>query len=90
MDLSTMENKHGDGAYASLESFEADFRLMIANCRLYNDAEVPENKPVLDLCTKLEDAGNMLFHAAHNPGVADADELMAPRRSSRGKRRRRK
>ena len=35
-------------------------------------------------------AGNMLFHAAHNPGVADADKLMAPRRSSRGKRRRRK
>lgn len=39
MDLSTMKKKLDAGQYATADEFEADFRLMLQNCYLYNGAE---------------------------------------------------
>lgn len=39
MDLATMKRKLDEGAYRTAAAFEADFRLMLANCRQYNPAD---------------------------------------------------
>lgn len=36
MDLQTMGHKLQNGMYKDRQEFEADFRLMIQNCRTYN------------------------------------------------------
>lgn len=41
MDLSTMGAKLEGGAYSDRTEFEADFRLMIANCKQYNATGSP-------------------------------------------------
>ena len=38
MDLSTMSVKLEQGQYKNRSEFEADFRLMMNNCRTYNSA----------------------------------------------------
>lgn len=38
IDLSTISAKLEAGMYKDLESFEADFRLMVNNCHIYNPA----------------------------------------------------
>jgi len=50
MDLSTMKKKLDSRGYGSAEDFEADFRLMCANCRTYNGP----NSSIVDLCGQLE------------------------------------
>jgi len=39
MDLGTMQKKLNDGLYATKEEFEADFKLIISNCKKFNDSD---------------------------------------------------
>lgn len=44
MDISTIERKLNEGAYAEPEEFEQDVRLMFNNCYTYNPASLPVHK----------------------------------------------
>ncbi|CAG0892024.1 unnamed protein product [Darwinula stevensoni] len=46
MDLQTMEEKLEQGGYLSYDEFEADFHLIISNCRKYNGATSEEKENV--------------------------------------------
>lgn len=54
MDLSTMKKKLDAGAYNTADEFEADFRLIVENCLLYNGAESEISKLAHELTAVFE------------------------------------
>lgn len=50
MDLSTMKRKLDEGVYRTGAGFEADFRLMLANCRQYN----PPDSDIIRMAVETE------------------------------------
>lgn len=50
MDLQTMGTKLQNGMYKNRDGFEADFRLMVQNCKTYN----PQGSYAYNECVALE------------------------------------
>ncbi|CAL8242148.1 unnamed protein product [Merluccius merluccius] len=61
MDFSTMSRRVEAQAYGSLEQFEADFDLMVANCLQYN----PRDSYFHRAAVRLRDHGGALIRRAH-------------------------
>jgi len=71
MDLSTIKKKLDAGAYGSPEEFEADVRLMLQNCYLYNGAE----SDVAKIGRELEAVFDRKWAGRPVPGAAGASSF---------------
>lgn len=59
MDLSKISSKLNNGEYKKPEEFEADFRLMLDNCKLYN---FDPNCYIRQMCTIIEKEFNIYYN----------------------------
>jgi len=84
MDLSTMQEKMNKGQYSTPEEFEADIRLIIDNCLLYNGSE----HEIVPFVNKFRDVFETRFQKIMNPKprysqIAPTESGISYRKSSR-------
>ena len=85
MDLATMAKKVQAGEYKGVEQLQADFKLMISNCKKYNskksvDEEAAEQAERLrDYAQQMEEFGNDLIKAV----IGDAGDPPAAKKPRR-------